>query len=340
MLRMTLSFPQAAATTVLAIAVVVGGAFARGGQNDDLKRQVEAHQREVKQRIEKGRREMEQMRREMEAKVGRPRTTGSPPRSPSAHTLPAPHPANLGSGKANASAAPRSIAKAPELRACYDLRDGTLLAYQFRLETQADEDRRLLAGIAIFEIDAKTSGSVHVLARDNLQFASALAAAPSLPVGSEMIRATFSLESDGLSPVIEGELPELLGRPQDWFFPPLPQTVDQPKASGYTVQRGTWLSQVPEWDKQNRGFFEWEVKVVRSTASRLELADRRSFRTDDRAQEFEGTGQISFDRGGKSGGRMVSRAFRGTCSLYGKKTQVSLSVQQLSVEQLRGLVRD
>lgn len=329
--------PRVLTATIVLIATAIvspvrGGP--RPGQRDDAKYRAEAQQREVKMRMEKAHREMEQQRRGPPgAKVGlSPEALAAAGRGLTPRGAPLP---GLGTSAKTAPARRRPGGKANEPR--YDLRDGTLLAYAFRLEMQEEEEHRGLAGIALFELDAKTPGKVRVRACDNLRSVSDLAQPLAFPTNSELIKSSFQLDADGIEPAVDGELPHYLGRPQDWFFPPLPRGVDRPETGLYFVQRGPWLSQDREPDRQDRGLFRWTVQVVRSTPSHWELIDRRWFRTEDGSQEFEGNGQISFG-GGRAGGQMVSRSFRGTHALHGVTTEIMLRVQQLPIDELRDVI--
>jgi hypothetical protein len=64
------------------------------------------------------------------------------------------------------------------------------------------------------------------------------------------------------------------------------------------------------------------------------LRDTRNFRTDDRSQVLTGSGQIDFDA---RDGLVKSRVFRGTYTLHGLVTQISLKIDRLGDQQLREL---
>jgi hypothetical protein len=131
-------------------------------------------------------------------------------------------------------------------------------------------------------------------------------------------------------------MPNMLGKPQDWFFPPLPEAGSDSRSAGYTVERGSWLNKPADWDKANRGYFQWEVKTVSATSSRLKLRETRSFRTDDRSQELVGSGEFEFDL---TSGLMTNRSFAATYTLHGKQTRMSLNVTRLSEQQILDLQR-
>ena len=212
---------------------------------------------------------------------------------------------------------------------------GRTFAYALLLETKTAERQQYLAGVALFEVEENVGGRARLAARDNLRHLSELTALrPELPGSSRMLDATLHVAADGIEPVVEAFMPNMLGRPQDWFFPPLPHSVDDSRSEGYTVDRGSFMKRIPEWDKQNRGYFRWEVKAASFNGSRLALQDRRDFRTSDRSQELVGSVQIEFDR---SSGLMSTRVFRGTYTLLGRKSETSLRIDRLSDEQVRQL---
>ena len=299
--------------TAVAIVLAVQAATTSLAQQSDLKSQVEARQREVRARIEKARREMDDAQR-------RPWVRGKMPPIPET-----PAKTSVNGTASGARSRPNE----------YQFTPGKTFAYVFLLETTKDDRKLHIAGFAVFKVEENLGRNARISARDNLRHVLDLAALePAFPQRSRMIDATLHVDGDGYEPAVEGTLPNLLGRPVDWFFPPLPDAVTGSRTQGYPVERGNVFTAPPAWDKRNRGFFQWEVKATASMPSQLTLKDSRLLRTDDRSQELVGSGEIVFDR---SEGLMARRAFRGTYTSLGRVAQISLTIERLSDQRLREL---
>jgi hypothetical protein len=295
---------------VITIALVAASVETAAGQND-LRTKVQYQQRLAREKIERARREAEWRRLHPEART--------PVRHPSSAAAKLPNSAP--SRKHNE---PETINEPPPE---YAFAPGKAFAYSFVLETTSGEQRSYLAGIAAFRVEDAGDSSL-LSASDNLQYVSSLASlASGFPRGSSMVKAALHVDEDGIEPVIEDTLPHMLGRPHDWFFPPLPPSAKEPRTKGYTVEYGSFLDRPSRLEKSARGHFQWEVKPTGASKSRLTMRDSRYFRTDDRSQEFVGSGQIDFDL---ANGLMTSRTFRGKYTLHGLATEISLRVERLS----------
>ncbi|MGE0757832.1 MAG: hypothetical protein AB7F89_15315 [Pirellulaceae bacterium] len=242
-----------------------------------------------------------------------------------------PSPATKASATAKAAAGSPSSAQLVR----YNLPEGRTIAYWFLLEATTGQEQTRIAGIAQFDVQKDQGGGWQIRAHDNLRHVSNSQISWSLPRGSRLVDATFDVSTSGIEPIIEERLPYLLGRSRDWFFPPVPRDLRAERGEGYDVQRGSFLMNAPQWDKQNRGHFSWDVRVSSGASPVVRLVDRRTFSTDDRVQEISGSGEIVFDL---DQGMMLSRTFRGTYALFGRRTDITLRVSRFSEQQLSQLV--
>jgi hypothetical protein len=268
--------------------------------------------------LEKARRESAKIRRQLEMQDDKNRQKQAPSSF------------KAGDAKRDAPLPPTAKAvRKPPLR--YNLPEGKRTAYSFVLETRTGDRRVFVAGVAAFDFGGNKGHEFQVTAQDNLQFVSSPPNAWSLPSGTRLLKSTFNVSTGGIGPQIEDVLPNLMGHPSEWFFPPLPHDADKPRSEGYTVDRGTMLNPIPAWDKRNRGHFDWEVKVAGQSGTQVKLNDSRTFRSDDRSQELVGNGEFTIDQGT---GLLAARTFRGTYVLFDRKTEILLRIDRLLGEQL------
>ena len=217
----------------------------------------------------------------------------------------------------------------------YQFPPGKTFAYVFLLQTTRSGLQEYIAGFAVFKVEENLGGTARLAACDNLRRAYDLAAIePALPRRARMIEAKLELHGDGKEPLVDGGLPYLLGRPSDWFFPPLPASVGEWRRDGYAVERPNLFTAPPAWDRRNRGFFQWGVRIANSTPPLVTLRDSRSLLAEDRSTELSGSGEIVFDR---SEGLMARRVFRGTLMSRGETAQIVLTIERLSEQQLSEL---
>ena len=299
-----------------------GTAVGQSSAIEEHRRRVRFRQREIQRKLEESRRKRESEKRRQTM------------------TYPAPGPPIR---RTTSSFRTEIFPKKPERpkpdprKVRYKFVPGKAFVYVFTFASHSGQRDRYLAGFASFKVEEASDKKARLAVRDNIRYVSSLSQVKTqLPRRTHLLKSTFHIPVSGDRPSVDGLMPSMLGTPRDWFFPPMPDTVAENRASGYSVERGSGFSGAAKWDKLNRAYFKWSVKPVRHSATRLRLKDTRFFRTENGSLELKGTGEIDFDL---RSGLMRSRQFKGTYKSLGRTSNFVVKVNRLSREQISKLAK-